>query len=106
MQFDQALRKAYRGKQVLITGGAGFIGSNLARALVELGAKVSVVDAFIPEYGGNPRNLRGLSGKVAVHKVEIRSHAKRPLGWRPRVGLTQALTTTPEYVKKERTHYL
>ena len=38
MEFDKSLRAAYAGKEVLITGGAGFIGSNLARTLVALKA--------------------------------------------------------------------
>ena len=41
------------GKKVLITGGLGFIGSNLAERLVEDGAHVTIVDSMIPEYGGN-----------------------------------------------------
>ena len=47
----------YKGKSVLITGGMGFIGSNLARELVALGAEVTLVDSLIPEYGGNPFNI-------------------------------------------------
>ena len=61
---------------MLITGGMGFIGSNLARALVALGAKVTVVDAMIPEYGGNRRNVAGLAGKIRVHRTDVREHAK------------------------------
>src|SRR5215831_16391793 len=44
----------YRDKRVMITGGIGFIGSNLARRLVDLGANVLLVDSLIPQYGGNP----------------------------------------------------
>jgi len=44
----------YANKQVLITGGLGFIGSNLARELVAQGAVVTLVDSLIPQYGGNP----------------------------------------------------
>ena len=78
MEFDKALRAAYAGKQVLITGGAGFIGSNLARALVALEAKVTIADCLIPEHGGNRRNLHGLTGKIKVYRTDIRDHAKLP----------------------------
>ena len=44
----------------LITGGLGFVGSNLARRLVELGARVTLVDSLIPEYGGNLFNIAGI----------------------------------------------
>ncbi len=47
----------FRDKDVLITGGAGFIGSNLALRLVEDGAKVTVLDAMLPSAGGNLFNL-------------------------------------------------
>jgi nucleoside-diphosphate-sugar epimerase len=47
-------------KKVLITGGLGFIGSNLVRRLVEFGNSVTVVDSLIPEYGGNLRNLHDI----------------------------------------------
>ncbi len=72
------LRSRFAGKQVLITGGLGFIGSNLARRLVELGARVSVVDSLIPEYGGNRRNLAGLRGKVRVHIADVRDWPRLP----------------------------
>ena len=47
----------YEGRRVLVTGGLGFIGSNLAIRLLELGAEVLVVDALIPETGANPFNI-------------------------------------------------
>jgi len=46
-------------RRVLITGGLGFIGSNLARRLVGIGAEVTLVDSLIPEYGGNLFNIAG-----------------------------------------------
>jgi UDP-glucose 4-epimerase len=49
----------YRGRRTLITGGLGFIGSNLARRLVELGADVVLVDSLIPEYGATGRTSPG-----------------------------------------------
>ena len=78
MAKTKNLRRVYAGKRVLITGGLGFIGSNLARELVRLGAKVSVLDSLIPEYGGNRRNLAGLTGKVHVHVADVRDWPKLP----------------------------
>jgi len=72
------LRRAYRGKRVLITGGLGFIGSNLARRLVSLGAEVSIVDSLVPEYGGNRRNLGDVRSKVRVHIADVRDWPKLP----------------------------
>ena len=48
----------YQGARALVTGGLGFIGSHLSEKLVELGADVTIVDSLIPEYGGNPFNVR------------------------------------------------
>lgn len=62
----------YIHKQVLITGGLGFIGSNLARALVEQGAVVTLVDSLIPQYGGNVFNIHDIRGKVIVNVCDIR----------------------------------
>ena len=59
-------------KKILITGGLGFIGSNLARRLVECGNSVTVVDSLIPEYGGNLRNLDNLRDKVVVNLSDVR----------------------------------
>lgn len=61
-----------RGKSVLITGGVGFIGSNLARRLVALGAKVTLVDSLIPLYGGNLRNIEDIRDKVAINISDVR----------------------------------
>jgi UDP-glucose 4-epimerase len=65
-------RSPFAGSSALITGGAGFIGSNLAIALAERGARVSVVDAMIPGYGGNLFNLEPLKDVVAVDVADIR----------------------------------
>ncbi|WP_407079790.1 NAD-dependent epimerase/dehydratase family protein, partial [Candidatus Hakubella thermalkaliphila] len=54
------MESCFRKKRVLITGGLGFIGSNLALRLVELGARVLLVDCLLPEYGGNPINIRDI----------------------------------------------
>ena len=53
------LRQIYARRKILVTGGAGFIGSNLSRRLADLGAVVTIVDSLIPEYGGNLFNLDG-----------------------------------------------
>jgi UDP-glucose 4-epimerase len=72
------LEEAYRGRHVLITGGLGFIGSNLARRLVELGSEVVLVDSLIPEYGGNRANIRGLEYRVTVNISDVRDEHSLP----------------------------
>ena len=62
----------YAGRTVLITGGLGFIGSNLARRLVELGARVTVVDSLLPDYGGNRFNLAGYEERLRVNIADVR----------------------------------
>lgn len=62
----------FEGCRVMITGGLGFIGSNLAHRLVELGADVLLVDSLIPEYGGNPFNIHEIEGRVRVNITDIR----------------------------------
>ncbi|HRF47666.1 MAG TPA: NAD-dependent epimerase/dehydratase family protein [Anaerolineales bacterium] len=62
----------FAGRTVLITGGLGFIGSNLARRLADLGAAVTVVDSLIPEYGGNPFNLSGYGNRIRVNIADVR----------------------------------
>ncbi len=62
----------FAGAQVLITGGLGFIGSNLAHRLVGLGADVTLVDSLIPEYGGNRFNIRGIADRVTVNIADVR----------------------------------
>jgi len=67
-------------RQVLITGGLGFIGSNLARRLVGLGAKILLVDSLIPEYGGNLFNIAGIEDQVQVNISDVRDeHSMRYL---------------------------
>lgn len=72
------MRRVFAGRRVLVTGGLGFIGSNLVRALVRLGARVTVLDALIPEYGGNRRNLAGVAAKVRVKIGDVRDRARLP----------------------------
>ena len=71
---------SFDGARVLITGGLGFIGANLARRLVELGAQVTLVDSLIPEYGGNLFNIRGLEEHLRVNISDVRDeHSMRSL---------------------------
>lgn len=67
--------ESYRGKNVLITGGLGFIGSNLAIRLVELGANVTLVDSMLPLYGGNTFNIHPVRNRVRVNFSDIRDSA-------------------------------
>jgi UDP-glucose 4-epimerase len=62
----------YRNRRVMITGGLGFIGSNLARRLVDLGADVLLVDSLIPDYGGNFFNIHGIEDRVRVNVADVR----------------------------------
>jgi UDP-glucose 4-epimerase len=65
----------FRGKNVLITGGLGFIGSNLTRRLVDAGANVLIVDSLIPEYGGSRFNIAGVESRVRVSVSDVRDSA-------------------------------
>jgi UDP-glucose 4-epimerase len=70
----------YDGKRVLVTGGLGFVGSNLARALVDDGARVVLVDSLVPEYGGNRENIAGIEDRVTVNVSDVRDpHSFRSL---------------------------
>ncbi len=62
----------WAGKRVLITGGLGFVGSNLAHRLVELKAEVVLVDAMVPGFGGNIFNLQGIKNKVKLNFCDTR----------------------------------
>ena len=68
--------RQFDGVRVLITGGLGFIGSNLARRLVLAGAKITLVDSLIPQYGGNQFNIHDFREKVTVNITDVRdAHA-------------------------------
>ncbi len=74
------MAEPFRGKRVLITGGLGFIGSNLARRLVALGAEVTLVDSLIPSYGGSLFNIAGIEDRVHVNISDVRDiHSMRYL---------------------------
>lgn len=64
--------ESFAGKKVMITGGLGMIGSTIARKLVALGARVTLVDAFIEPYGANDFNIKGIRDKVQVSVTDIR----------------------------------
>jgi UDP-glucose 4-epimerase len=63
----------FQGTRVLITGGLGFIGSTLARRLVKLGARVTLLDGLIPHSGGNLYNISGIESRVRVNIGDVRN---------------------------------
>jgi UDP-glucose 4-epimerase len=65
-------RSWYSGQSVLITGGLGFIGSSLALRMVELGARVTIVDSLNPKHGGNWKNIEPIRGNVRVLQRDLR----------------------------------
>lgn len=66
------MQEHFHGANILITGGLGFIGANLALRLVELGAQVTLVDSLIPEYGGNLFNIEPIKHRVTVNIADVR----------------------------------
>jgi UDP-glucose 4-epimerase len=68
-----SINSFYRGSKVLITGGLGFIGSNLALRLVEVGADVLVVDSLLPNTGANRANLKSLEDRLCIRFVDLRN---------------------------------
>lgn len=62
----------FNGRRILITGGLGFLGSNLARRLAELGADVLLVDSLVPDYGGNLFNVHDIRDRVHVNIADVR----------------------------------
>jgi len=71
-RIADAVESRYSGSSVLITGGLGFIGSNLAHRLVSLGADITLVDSLIPAYGGNLYNIKDIEDRVKVNIADIR----------------------------------
>ena len=72
MAENARIEAGFAGRKVLVTGGLGFIGSNLARRLADAGAHVLLVDSLIPEYGGNLFNIAGYEEKVRVNIADVR----------------------------------
>ncbi len=62
----------FHGKNIIITGGLGFIGSNLAIRLVELGSSLTLVDSLVPQYGGNLWNIEPVKDQVRVNISDVR----------------------------------
>jgi UDP-glucose 4-epimerase len=74
------MKDSFAASKVLITGGLGFIGSNLARRLVGLGADVTVIDSLIPDYGGNLYNVQDIKDRIQTNVSDVRdSHSLRHL---------------------------
>ncbi|MDX6476143.1 MAG: UDP-glucose 4-epimerase [Gaiellaceae bacterium] len=66
------LHDSLRNRNVLITGGLGFLGSTLAHELVLAGSNVVLVDSLVPQYGGNRRNIADIADRVAVNISDVR----------------------------------
>ncbi|MBI2663252.1 NAD-dependent epimerase/dehydratase family protein [Candidatus Woesearchaeota archaeon] len=66
----------YEGKEILITGGLGLIGSTIANKLNVLGAKITILDAKIPIYGGNFFNIENIKKQINVEIGDIRDRDK------------------------------
>lgn len=65
------LKGYYTGKKILLLGGAGFIGSNLADELVQLGAKVTIVDGFVQHTGAHISNIKKFFEKVDLYNCKV-----------------------------------
>jgi len=72
--------KIFSGKKIVITGGVGFIGSNLAKRFNYTGADVTLIDSLMPEYGGNLFNIDNIEKNIRVNLCDVRdSYALKPL---------------------------
>lgn len=66
----------YRDRSVLITGGLGFLGSNLALSLARLGARIAIIDSLIPEGGGNQFHQRVLQKCASIEVGDVRESVR------------------------------
>ncbi|MBI2251823.1 MAG: GDP-mannose 4,6-dehydratase [Armatimonadetes bacterium] len=66
----------YRNKKIMITGGLGFLGSNLAHSLVKVPCEIILIDAMLPLYGGNYFNIEEIKEKLKIEIADIRDKDK------------------------------
>lgn len=66
----------FKNKNILITGGLGFVGSTLAHRLVKAGSKITIIDALVPEYGGNLFNVADIKERIKVVIADVRDTQK------------------------------
>ncbi|MGA7561727.1 MAG: NAD-dependent epimerase/dehydratase family protein [Desulfobaccales bacterium] len=74
-RWDISNLSSLKGARVLITGGAGMIGSTIAHLAVQQGARVTILDAMLPAYGGNIFNLHGIFDAIQFVQGDIRDPA-------------------------------
>ena len=73
IEMSESISQYYNNKQILITGGLGLIGSTVANKLVEIGAKVTILDNLDPLYGGNLFNIKDVKEEIELHIDDIRN---------------------------------
>ena len=76
MDIKSEIFNRFKGSSVLITGGLGFIGSNLAHFLVEKGAKVTIIDSLVKTCGGNASNVETIKDRVIISNADLRETDK------------------------------
>lgn len=72
MTTTRPVDSIFANRKILVTGGLGFIGSNLALRLADTGAKVTLVDSLVPEYGGTPFNISGYEDRLRINISDVR----------------------------------
>jgi nucleoside-diphosphate-sugar epimerase len=87
------LSEAFSGSRALVTGGLGFIGSQVARHPVDFGAHVTLIDNLVPEYGGNWFNVANIQDRITNHV----GHA--------RVSLSEGVTKTLSIYRENASQY-